>query len=64
MILALQLKQRGKAEGIIEGKIEGERESMLKVATRLLKKGLTPAYVQEVTDLDEDTIKELNANLI
>ena len=67
MILALQLKQRGIIEGerkgIEKGIEKGFEKGTLQVATRLLKTGQPPAYVQEVTDLDEDTIKELISKL-
>ena len=63
MILALQLKERGRLQGLKEGELKGEREGKLDVAARLLETGQDPAYVKEVTGLDDAAIEDLKKRL-
>ena len=46
---------RGKIEGRAEGKIEGKIE----IARNLLSKGSSYKFIQEITELDLDTIKNI-----
>jgi len=46
-------------EGCEEGFVEGQRENTLKIARNALAEGSTPEFVQKITGLDLETIKEL-----
>ena len=67
MILALQLKERGRLEGEREGRREGRREGelegKLEVAARLLETGQDSAYVKKVTGLDDAAIENLKKRI-
>ena len=40
---------------------EGREEASIKIAKNLLAKGSTPEFVQEITGLSSDVIKELDS---
>ncbi|MDR1869716.1 MAG: Rpn family recombination-promoting nuclease/putative transposase [Treponema sp.] len=42
-----------------EGREEGQRENTLKIARNLLAEGSTPEFIQKITGLDLETIKDL-----
>ncbi len=52
-------KEEGKIEGKYEGKIEGKQESQLEIAQEMLKKGIEPSLVAEITKLSLAKIKTL-----
>jgi hypothetical protein len=54
-----RIMEEGKREGIKEGKREGIKEGELKVAKRLLDKGLKVNEVAELTDLTVEEIQKL-----
>jgi predicted transposase/invertase (TIGR01784 family) len=50
----------GRAEGLAEGRAEGRRL----VITKLLSKGYTCGAVADMLDIDEDEIKEIQAEIL
>ena len=59
MTIAEKLKQEGRKEGLTEGRKEGHKEKALSIAQNLLKSGMSPAFIQQVTGLTEQEIKQL-----
>ena len=55
MTIAEKLKQEGRKEGLTEGRKEGHKD----IAQKLLKSGMSPAFIQQVTGLTEQEIKQL-----
>jgi predicted transposase/invertase (TIGR01784 family) len=43
-----------------EGREEGEEKKQREIAQNALAKGLSPEFVQEITGLDRETIKQLS----
>jgi len=56
-------KEEGHKEGHKEGRVEGISDTMVLVATRLLKANEPIEKIQMITDLSVDTIKELAESL-
>ena len=52
-------EEKGHEEGKAEGRVEGEKATTLAIARNLLADGAAPEYVQKITGLDLDTIKQL-----
>ena len=50
----------GREEGREEGKEEGQFEEKLKITRNLLAKGSAPEFIQEITELDLETIQALS----
>ncbi|MDR1179825.1 MAG: hypothetical protein LBK44_04910, partial [Spirochaetales bacterium] len=53
--------QKGIQKGKQKGKQEGRGEERLEVARKALSRGLSPEFIQEITGLDIETIKNLAA---
>jgi len=58
-IMERRALEKGKKEGIVIGKQEGERNKALEIAEALRKKGMSEAEIAEVTGLSEkkETLK-------
>ncbi|MEG0376853.1 MAG: Rpn family recombination-promoting nuclease/putative transposase [Eubacterium sp.] len=52
-------KIEGKLEGELEGKIKGQFEEKQAIAKRMLKQNHPITFVAEITNLDEDKVREL-----
>lgn len=52
-------EQKGRKEGKLEGKLEGKKETAEEIAAKMLKKGLDPELIIEVTGLSESDIDKL-----
>ncbi|MCM1508228.1 MAG: hypothetical protein NC177_14030 [Ruminococcus flavefaciens] len=59
--LSQGIYDRGKAEGAIEGKIQGIIEQSLKVVENLLKKGSTLDEALEIAEIDKETYEKYNS---
>ena len=68
MTIAEKLKQEGRKEGLTEGRkeglAEGHKETALSIAQNLLKSGMSPAFIQQVTGLTEQEIKQLRTETL
>ena len=49
----------GRKEGIEEGNKEGQEAATISIARNALAEGATPEFVQKITGLDLETIKQL-----
>ncbi|EON6526798.1 TPA: Rpn family recombination-promoting nuclease/putative transposase [Salmonella enterica subsp. enterica] len=58
MTIAQQIEQKGIWKGREQGKPEGERESTLKIARKMLKNGLDLTSVMKMTDLTADELEQ------
>jgi len=54
--------REGREEGLHEGKQVGRKESCEEIARNALAEGATPEFVQKITGLDLETIKQLAIN--
>ena len=52
--------EEGRTEGRTEGREEGREEEKISIARNLLAKGSSPEFVQEITGLEPEVIRELN----
>ena len=48
----------GKADGVTEGKIEGETESMKRTARKLYEMGMNLSFISEAVGVEEITVRE------
>jgi len=55
-------KEEGREEGLVEGREEGLVEGREEIARNALAEGLSVEFVQKITGLDMDTIKNLQAS--
>lgn len=68
MTIARQLEERGYEKGRIEGlrlgeekgRAEGELNGRLEIARRLLKQGMSPGSVKEVTGLSDEELSHIH----
>ena len=52
-------RQEGREEGLQEGLEKGQEKTKLNIAKSALAEGATPEFVQKITGLDLETIKQL-----
>ena len=50
----------GRKEGLTKGRREGKEKERIEIARKALAEGAALEFIQKITDLDAETIKDLN----
>ncbi len=61
MTIAEYLEQQGLERGLLQGRQEGRQEEAQRIAAAMLRSGLAPALVAQLTGLAEQELAPLSA---
>ncbi|AML33938.1 putative transposase/invertase (TIGR01784 family) [Klebsiella aerogenes] len=61
MTIAEYLEQQGLERGLLQGRQEGRKEEAQRIAAAMLRSGLAPALVAQLTGLAEQELASLSA---
>ena len=61
MTIAEYLEQQGPERGLLQGRQEGRQEEAKRIAAAMLRSGLAPALVAQLTGLAEQELASLSA---
>ncbi|KJO45263.1 hypothetical protein YA25_23440 [Klebsiella aerogenes] len=61
MTIAEYLEQQGLERGLLQGRQEGRQEEAKRIAAAMLRSGLAPALVAQLTGLAEQELASLSA---